>query len=108
MFSATLPTTATGDRAIAWDAVRRTLAITTGTRRGTTAVYAVDEIECEGGRGFQLTKVFGGTDAEATGYACFVSNQGAGFPSCECRGFLRWGRCSHLSAVLALVAAGQL
>lgn len=40
-------------------------------------------------------------------YAVNLGGDGAK-PSCECKGFLRWGQCKHLSGVLALRQAGQL
>lgn len=91
--------------AIRWDADARTLAVQ-GKR--SAAVYTVDELECDGGRGFQLVKVKGGSDKEEAGYACFLSAQGMGFSTCECRGWLRWGHCRHLSALSELLKANQL
>ncbi len=85
--------------------VAGTLALTV---RRQTAVYRVEEFPAPaepGGRGFQLVKLAGGSDPEARDYAVLCRADGrAG--TCECRGYLRWGRCKHLAALLDLVATG--
>jgi hypothetical protein len=59
--------------------------------------YAVKEITVDFGRGFEFAK-FGGDEAhhvhvdEETGHTC------------DCKGFVRWAHCRHLSALLALLA----
>ncbi|CAN5419644.1 hypothetical protein BH11PLA2_BH11PLA2_32590 [soil metagenome] len=45
-------------------------------------------------RGFQLVKLFGGSDGEATGYAVFVGDN-VFADQCHCRGFLRHNHCTH-------------
>lgn len=111
VFRELLPRTASEKRgALAWDAATRTLTVT-GSRARSCAAYLVDELpEVEGGRGFQLVKVEGGSDGEATGYAVFVARPGSGeAPSCECKGFLRWNKpCKHLAAILELLRNRQL
>ncbi len=101
-----LPATKTEKAAaIKWDADARTLTVE-GKR--TAATYLVDELDTDGGRGFQLTKTAGGSDKEEAGYAVFVSLRGAGWHTCDCKGHQRWGACKHLSAILELVKANQL
>jgi hypothetical protein len=98
----TLPATASEkNRAYGWDAAARVLSFA-GTRKGSSASYLVDELECDGGRGFQLTKVEGGSDPEEAGYACFLAN--TGYDSCDCKGFTRWGKCKHLDCVRDMVS----
>lgn len=95
----------------------RTVRLERGTRGGLVMVtnvgkkqgaYSLKEIPAVGfnGRGFQLEKLFGGTDAESTGYAVFVSNEG--HHSCHCKGHLRHGHCTHVEALQELIEAGEL
>jgi hypothetical protein len=80
-----------------------TLAIE-GKAKRDTAEYTVTEFPTAWGRGFQLSKLTAGTDAEAEGYACLIPRDGAG-ATCECRGFLRWNKpCKHIEALQSLVA----
>lgn len=106
-FTELLPATKTEPAAaLKWDADARTLTVQ-GKRTG--AVYTVGELETDGGRGFQLVKVKGGSDKEEMGYACFVSARGPGFSTCDCKGWLRWGGlCKHLSSLVELLKANQL
>lgn len=81
-----------------------TLLIESPTRR---AEYLVEEFPAGWqGRGFQLSKLSGGTDATETGYAVFCAPGGA--CSCECKGFVRWGHCRHAEAVASCVKEGWL
>lgn len=66
------------------------------------ALYRVRELPAAAefrGRGFSCDKVVGGSDAEAEGYDCLVSNVGPGWDTCECKGFLRHGHCRHLDGL---------
>jgi hypothetical protein len=105
MFAASLPATASEKRrAYSWDSGARVLAFA-GSRKGSEAAYLVDELACEGGRGFQLTKVAGGTDGEATGYAVFIA---PGAMSCECKSWLTRGFCRHVEMLVDLIVKHQL
>lgn len=79
-----------------------------GKRKGDEAEYLVTEFPTTWGRGFQLQKVSGGTDAEAEGYSVLCSKDGPQADSCECRGSLRHGHCKHVAAVRTLIANGWL
>jgi hypothetical protein len=85
-----------------------TLTITQGANTKDIATYRV--VECPGvsapARGFRLAKVAGGTDREAGNYDVLIDP--AGHDACECRGYLRHGRCKHLDAVRDLLADGAL
>lgn len=65
------------------------------------AEYLVSEFPADGGRGFSLAKLAGGTDPEAAGYDLFACGTAA--PTCECRGYLRFAHCRHADAVAALI-----
>jgi len=73
--------------------------ITAGRR---SQFYAVVEVRCEiGGRGFAVHRLGMGT----------LYHVRVGAPrdcSCECLGFLRWGRCKHVSGLQALIRQGAL
>ena len=73
--------------------------ITAGRR---SQFYAVVEIPCEiGGRGFAVHRLGMGT----------LYHVRVGDPhdcSCECLGFLRWGRCKHVAGLKALIRQGLL
>jgi hypothetical protein len=64
--------------------------------------YTFREIPCEiGGRGFAVHRLGLGT----------LYHVRVGEPadcSCECLGFLRWGRCKHVSGLSALIQQGRL
>jgi hypothetical protein len=64
--------------------------------------YTFREIQCEiGGRGFAVHRLGRGT----------LYHVRVGAPddsSCECMGFLRWGRCKHVAGLTALIERGQL
>lgn len=72
--------------------------------------YAVRELSIDraefNGRAFTLTKLAAGTDPEADRYTCLVSDAGAGYDSCECKGFLRHGHCGHLDGLRVMIALG--
>jgi hypothetical protein len=49
------------------------------------------------------------TKEDRTTYAVNLGDPAKGMPpSCECLGYLRWGRCKHVSGLMALVNAGKL
>jgi hypothetical protein len=66
------------------------------------AEYLVSEFPADGGRGFSLAKLAGGTDPEAEGYDLFACGKG-GAPTCECKGFYTARHCKHADAVAALI-----
>ena len=72
------------------------------TAKSRSQFYAVREIPCEiGGRGFAVHRLGMGT----------LYHVRVGVPedqSCECLGFLRWGRCKHVAGLTALTRQGQL
>jgi hypothetical protein len=70
---------------------------------GTEAfLYWVEPVATDWGKGFRLEKF-------ESGDVYHVHLDPALGHSCECKGFLRWGKpCKHISAVSALVAAGRL
>jgi hypothetical protein len=61
-------------------------------------------------RGFSLRKRSGGSDPERSEYAvCIDPSEADGrADSCECRGYLRHGHCSHLDALRDLLYSGTL
>jgi hypothetical protein len=73
--------------------------ITTG---GRSQFYTAVELRCEiGGRGFAVHRLGQGP----------LYHVRAGKPedcSCECLGFLRWGRCKHVLGLKALIREGEL
>lgn len=81
-----------------------TVTICQGKNTKKIATYAVSE---HAGvpfpaRGFRLAKVAGGSDPEATNYD--VKIDPADGHTCECRGFHRWGHCSHIDALVGMIA----
>jgi hypothetical protein len=64
--------------------------------------YTFREIPCEiGGRGFAIHRLGQGT----------LYHVRVGSPeetSCECMGFLRWGKCKHTAGLAALIRRGKL
>lgn len=64
--------------------------------------YTFLEIRCDiGGRGFAVHRLGQGE----------LYHVRVGVPedtSCECMGFLRWGRCKHVASLAALVKTGEL
>ena len=64
--------------------------------------YAMHEIRCDiGGRGFAVHKL-------GLGLLYHVRAGERKDCSCECLGFLRWGRCKHVSGLRALIERGQI
>lgn len=59
------------------------------------------------GRGFTLIKLFGGTDAEATGYDVFVTIDPARVrDDCTCKGFITRGQCKHHDVIAECLRRG--
>jgi hypothetical protein len=68
-----------------------------------SADYLLTPIPADFGRGFRLEKV--GLESRGEVYAVNVDGNAG---TCECKGFLRWGRCKHRDGIQALIAAGKL
>ncbi|HEX5271135.1 MAG TPA: SWIM zinc finger family protein [Gemmataceae bacterium] len=67
-----------------------------------TTFYTLHEIRCDiGGRGFAVHRL-------GLGELYHVRVGVASECSCECLGFLRYGRCRHVLGLLALVNRGLL
>ncbi len=66
-------------------------------------LYFLSEVPSDFGRGFRLEK-FGVMGPET--YHVHLATDGR--PTCECKGFLRWGRCKHADGLAALKRAGRL
>lgn len=64
--------------------------------------YVLREIPCEiGGRGFAVHRL-------GLGNLYHVRVGKPDDTSCECLGFLRWGRCKHVAGLKALIRLGLL
>jgi hypothetical protein len=63
--------------------------------------YFVSRVPADFGAGFLVEKV----GAPESSYHVNLSGAQS---SCECKGFLRWGRCRHVEGLAALHAAGRL
>jgi hypothetical protein len=89
--------------AILWpltSATPGTVRITVGQE---SAEYTVSRLDADFGRAFRVRK--------AGALEAYCVNLAAGqhqHSSCECKGWLRYGHCRHVSGLLALVAAGKL
>jgi hypothetical protein len=69
---------------------------------GECQFYAFCEIHCEiGGRGFAVHRL-------GQGELYHVRVGESEDTSCECMGFLRWGKCKHTAALAALIRKGAL
>ena len=67
-----------------------------------SALYAFCELPCEiGGRGFAMHRL-------GLGDLYHIRVGQPADCSCECLGFLRHGRCKHISGLLALVRKGEI
>ena len=64
-----------------------------------TDAYTLEPIPSDFGRGLILHK------HDGTSYAVNLSGPDS---TCDCKGFTRWSRCKHASALLALQRAGRL
>jgi hypothetical protein len=76
------------------------VSITAGKR---TADYFLTRLPSDFGEAYRLDK-FPPQGAEV--YHVLLSDEGT--HSCECKGFLRWGRCKHADGLAALKRAGRL
>lgn len=69
---------------------------------GKSQFYTFKEIPCAiGGRGFAVHRL-------GQGNLYHVRVSGPEDSSCECMGFLRWGRCKHVAGLAALIRGGTL
>jgi len=59
-----------------------------------------------GGAAFRLEKFAPEGDEPASYDVLLADDQG--HHSCECKGFLRWGRCKHVDGMSALCLSGRL
>ena len=64
--------------------------------------YWITPIKADFGVGLKLEKF------QAQGGEVYDVNLDGPRSSCECKGFMRWGHCKHLSACKALQKAGRL
>ena len=69
---------------------------------GECQFYVFQEIRCDiGGRGFAVHRLGQGE--------LYPARVGAPEDtSCECMGFLRWGKCKHTAALAALIKQGEV
>ena len=77
--------------------------VVTITARGKAADYLLSRLPSDFGEAFRLEK-FPPQGGEV--YHVLLSADGK--HSCECKGFLRWGRCKHADGLAALKRAGRL
>ena len=69
---------------------------------GKAQFYTFLEIRCDiGGRGFAVHRL-------GQGELYHVRVGAPEDTSCECMGFLRWGRCKHVASLAALIKKGAL
>lgn len=69
---------------------------------GKSQFYTFLEIRCDiGGRGFAVHRL-------GQGELYHVRVGAPEDASCECMGFLRWGKCKHVASLSALIRKGQL
>jgi hypothetical protein len=65
--------------------------------------YIVTPIPADCGTAYKVVKFL---ELDEPSYHVLLADDGR--HSCECKGFLRWNRCKHVSGLLALRQAGQL
>jgi hypothetical protein len=65
--------------------------------------YQVTPIPADGGTAYQVVKFL---ELDEPTYHVLLADDGR--HSCECKGFLRWNCCMHVSGLLAVRQAGQL
>jgi hypothetical protein len=70
---------------------------------GEATAYLARRIPADAGEGWELMKFRKAEGDERIVYhVCLAIRHGQ--HSCECKGFLRWGHCKHVEALLALAA----
>lgn len=77
------------------------------TQEGKEYGYWLDSLAHDFGpsvRAFRVTKILG-KPGEPDHYDVTLSDAG---DTCECKGFIRWGRCKHTGALRCLVRRGTL
>jgi hypothetical protein len=67
------------------------------------ADYFLTEIPTDFGRGFLVEKI--AVSGEPVSYHVNIDGDKR---TCECKGYLKWGRCKHGDGLAALIAAGRL
>ena len=77
--------------------------VVTITARGKTGDYLLSSTPSDFGEAFRLEKF-----PPQGGEVYHVLLNADGTRSCECKGFLRWGRCKHADGLAALKRAGRL
>jgi hypothetical protein len=65
--------------------------------------YMVTPIPADFGTAYRVVKYL---ELDEPTYHVLLADDGK--HSCDCKGFCRWGRCKHVSGLLALRQAGQL
>jgi hypothetical protein len=73
------------------------------TQDGKEDRYTAVRVPADFGTGYLVEKT---TDPNSSYHVLIAAAPGR--HSCECKGWLRWGRCRHVSALLALKAAGKI
>jgi hypothetical protein len=68
---------------------------------GRTTSYAVEVLASDWGRAFRLTK----QDGSGTRYDVLVDGVAS---TCCCKGFTRYGRCRHVTALAQAIEEGSL
>lgn len=78
--------------------------------KGEVIRYDLEEVAEHGGRRILLWYAAAPEHAvvERDGHAVFISDYDAQLDSCSCKGRAYVGRCKHVSALRALIAAGTL
>ena len=77
--------------------------VVTITARGKAADYLLSRLPSDFGEAFRLEKF-----PPQGGEVYHVLLGDGGKHSCECKGFLRWGKCKHADGLAALKRAGRL
>jgi hypothetical protein len=65
------------------------------------AAYFLSPVPADFGTGYRLEKL-------GDGETYHVNLAAGDLHSCDCKGFLQWGHCKHVEALLALHQAGRL
>jgi hypothetical protein len=117
----TLPSRRPGSKSARPPKPARTVRLVFGPVQGNPGVFQITEVgvgtadylfwpvPCDWhGFSYRVEKL--GTDPSDGPYTVFLDAERGleGQHSCECRGFLRWGRCRHVGALVALHQGGEL